>query len=360
MRVLSLFSGISSASVAWMCLGFKFIAYAEIDPFASRVLEERIGGLNLGDVAEISDDDLAKLGKIDLIEGGTPCQSMSIAGKRLGLKAPGGQMLISFCDIIERAKIINGTRFVAWENVKGALNEPTNAFRYLLRSLSGCPDLECPWKDKYGKSKWPNSGRVYGKHGRLITWCVVDTQEFGLPQRRQRVFLFADLSDNRGAFKDWPAGDTAVVVRGENRSYKTRARASKKACIGTRSGTNAGDSGREADTGASRSTELNVYHPKVVGTLMASTAGLSRTAGFGAELDFVIVQKFQGKYIARRLLPVECERLQGFPDGWTDVTFNGKPALATQRYKTLGNTMTVRCMKAIGVGIRQHYPEYFT
>lgn len=370
LRVLSTFSGVSSASVAWKPLGFEFVGYSEIDPFACHVLSARLGatkprhtpdtvdekaqrnleklyrGLpesgipNLGDITKITDDDLRALGRVDLLEGGTPCQSMSVAGPRMGLKDYRGTLLLRFCELAERMHKINGTRFVVWENVKGALSDETNAFGHLLGSLSGS-DKPLEWPT----GKWPHSGRVYGLHGRTISWHLVDTQDFGIPQRRQRVFLFADLSDGRRAGETWPAVDLPVVVRSESGAAKKRSKARKDYVS------------RIGSLPIGLNDNYHVYHPPVFGTLMASGAGVSRPAGFGSELDFVVVQKHKGEFIARRLLPIECERLQAFPDGWTDVIFKGKPALDKDRYRTLGNTMTTRCMRAIGVGILEHYAD---
>ncbi|MEN5279372.1 DNA cytosine methyltransferase [Brucella sp. TWI432] len=81
---------------------------------------------------------------------------------------------------------------------------------------------------------------------------------------------------------------------------------------------------------------------------------MSRMAGIGSELDFVIVQKINGKRISRRLHPIECERLQGFPDDWTNVKFKGKPALDADRYRTIGNSMAVPCMRFIGIGLAEY------
>nr|WP_226622904.1 DNA cytosine methyltransferase [Brucella anthropi] len=109
----------------------------------------------------------------------------------------------------------------------------------------------------------------------------------------------------------------------------------------------------------SSSNDNELIHPKVVGTLMASGAGLNRPAGVGSELDFVIVQKIEGQTITRRLHPIECERLQGFPDNWTNVKFKGKPPLDTERYKTLGNSMATPCMRFIGIGLLQYHQSEF-
>ena len=90
---------------------------------------------------------------------------------------------------------------------------------------------------------------------------------------------------------------------------------------------------------------------------MASGAGMSRPAGVGSELDFVIVQELDGEVIVRRPHPVECERLQGFPDNWTNVMFKGKPALDSDRYRTLGNSMATPCMRFIGIGLLEYHQE---
>ncbi|NKW11375.1 hypothetical protein HGG76_27660 [Ochrobactrum tritici] len=90
---------------------------------------------------------------------------------------------------------------------------------------------------------------------------------------------------------------------------------------------------------------------------MASAAGMSRPAGVGSELDFVIVQELNGKSIVRRPHPIECERLQGFPDDWTNVRYKGKPPLDSDRYRTLGNSMATPCMRFIGIGLLEYHQE---
>ena len=100
-------------------------------------------------------------------------------------------------------------------------------------------------------------------------------------------------------------------------------------------------------------TALNheVLHPRVMGTLNKSAAGLSRVAGQGNETDFCIVQRSPvpgRQFIVRRPTPVEAERLMGFPDGWTDVQFKGRRALDIHRYGALGNSIVTDCLAYIG------------
>ncbi|MGQ5718860.1 DNA cytosine methyltransferase [Pseudochrobactrum asaccharolyticum] len=364
LRVFSTFSGISAASVAWKdeSIGFEFAAYAEIDPFACQVLQTRLGvgrpkylpktlsshkkkqikslktkGIpNFGDISQITDTDLEKLGRVDILEGGSPCQAFSVAGLKGGLADERGNLMLVFCELAERMRKINGLRYVVWENVKGVLsNEKGKAFGSLLGALSGADRGMVP-----PRCGWRNSGfssRLEG--GRGVSWRVLNSQFFGVPQRRDRIFVVADLAD-RGGY----SGAVLFERKSENRFAKTSATPEQKA---------------ESVFGKSPQ-ELandNVYHPPVIGTLLASGAGMSRPAGIGSELDFVVVQELGDRIVARRLHPIECERLQGFPDNWTDVEFDGKPARDSDRYRTLGNSMATPCMKWIGIGLRDYHLE---
>ena len=105
-----------------------------------------------------------------------------------------------------------------------------------------------------------------------------------------------------------------------------------------------------------------ILHPQVVGTLCASGAGLSRASGQANERDFCIVHKSRAtgrRFLVRRLMPVEAERLQGFPDGWTDVIYRGHPAADTPRYGGVGNSMSVPCMRYIGEKLLAEHRDYW-
>ncbi|KQQ72384.1 hypothetical protein ASF70_12685 [Rhizobium sp. Leaf321] len=348
MRVLSTFSGISAASVAWKHQGFQIVGYCEPSPFQSHVLNQRCGAtspkylpaakgfeakkysgitggtvINFGDIEQITDDDLRALGPVDILEGGSPCQSFSIAGFRGGLSDSRGNLMLAFARLALRMKEINKLKLVVWENGKGVLSDETNGFGCLLGALAGGrPPVEPP-------------GRGFTTAGHLlvgrpeepleevtIAWRVLDSQRLGVAQRRERVFVVCSYD---------PAIDAgAVLFESEGEGWSAE----------TRGGT------EEDPAGSSEGRVGGLIWPPVVGTLNASAAGMSRTAGQGNELDFVIIT--HGGKVVRRPTPLECERLQGFPDGYTDVWFEGRPAEDHHRYRGLGNSMTVQAMEYIG------------
>ena len=181
MRYLSVCSGIEAASVAWESLGWTPVAFAEIERFPSQVLAHHFPGVpNLGDMTRYKEWDIDR-GAVDLIVGGTPCQSFSVAGLRKGLEDPRGNLALTFLGMVDHYR----PEWVIWENVPGVLSDKGNAFGCFLGALAGedC-ELQPPGK------KWQDAGCVYGPK-RTIAWRVLDAQYFGLAQRRRRVFVVA-------------------------------------------------------------------------------------------------------------------------------------------------------------------------
>lgn len=162
MRYISLFSGIEAATVAWEPLGWEPVCFAELDPFPCAVLEHRYPDVpNVGDVTKVKWKKFKN--KCDIVVGGSPCQSFSVAGKREGLSGESGLMF----EYIRAVREVR-PRWFLWENVPGALSsEGGEAFRQLLSEM-----------DKLG----------YG-----LAWRVLDAQFFGVAQRRRRVFLVGRL-----------------------------------------------------------------------------------------------------------------------------------------------------------------------
>ena len=161
MRYLSLFSGIEAASVAWDSLEWEPVAFCEIDPFPCAVLEYRYPDVpNLGDITEVDWDEFkARYGSVDLVVGGSPCQSFSIAGGREGLD---GESRLMY-EYIRAVSEVRPTWFL-WENVPGVFStDAGRAFGILLDEM-----------EKLG----------YG-----LAWATLDAQFFGVAQRRRRVFL---------------------------------------------------------------------------------------------------------------------------------------------------------------------------
>lgn len=168
MKYISLFSGIEAATVAFDPLGWEPVAFCEYDEFPSAVLAYRFPNVpNLGDITKVDWSDY--VGSVDLIIGGSPCQSFSVAGKREGLKGESGLMF----EYIRAVREIM-PRYFIWENVPGAFSsEKGAAFHQLLSEM-----------DDLG----------YG-----LAWRVLDAQFFGVAQRRRRVFLVGSLGNQRAA-----------------------------------------------------------------------------------------------------------------------------------------------------------------
>lgn len=162
-RYVSIFSGVEAATLAWKPLGWEPVAFSEIEPFPCAVLAERWPDVpNLGDITKIDWKEEIN-GAIDLVVGGSPCQSFSVAGKREGLKGASG-LMFEYIRCVQELR----PRWFLWENVPGALtSEDGGAFGQLLREM-----------DELGYS---------------LAWRVLDAQFFGVAQRRRRLFLVGHL-----------------------------------------------------------------------------------------------------------------------------------------------------------------------
>lgn len=164
MRYLSVCSGVGTDHIAWEGLGWECVGFAEIEPFASAVLAHHYPGVpNYGDFTTIPAD----VGPIDLLVGGTPCQSFSVAGQRLGLDDPRGNLTLEFARLARRLR----ARWIVWENVPGVLSSDGGRdFVAILTAFREC--------------------------GYSVCYRVLDAQHYGVPQRRRRVFLVGYLGDD--------------------------------------------------------------------------------------------------------------------------------------------------------------------
>lgn len=162
-RYVSIFSGVEAATLAWEPLGWEPVAFSEIEPFPCAVLAERWPDVpNLGNITKIDWKEEID-GAIDLVVGGSPCQSFSVAGKREGLKGASG-LMFEYIRCVQELR----PRWFLWENVPGALtSEEGGAFGQLLSEM-----------DELGYS---------------LAWRVLDAQFFGVAQRRRRLFLVGHL-----------------------------------------------------------------------------------------------------------------------------------------------------------------------
>jgi DNA (cytosine-5)-methyltransferase 1 len=222
MKFGSVCSGIEAASVAWEPLGWEAQWFSEIEHFPSAVLNHRFPTVpNLGDMTKIHETQEFNDSTIDLLVGGTPCQSFSVAGLRKGLADPRGNLMLTFLGLAERKK----PRWLVWENVPGVLS--SNGGRDFATFLTALGDIG------------------YG-----FAYRVLDAQYFGVAQRRRRVFVVGYLGDWR------PAG--AVLFESESLSGNTKKSREKRKATSPDA---QGGSG-----GGGKSTGVN---PEIMATLCA-------------------------------------------------------------------------------------------
>lgn len=269
MRYLSLFSGIEAATSAWHGLGWECAAVAEIEQFPKNLLQSRYPHVpNLGDVTRITEADIAMLGQIDLVVFGSPCQDLSVAGKRKGLDGVRSGLFFTAMQIIRWAREWGGCRFALWENVPGAFTSNKGLdFAAVVDALAGCTDTQVPPKG------WGNEGAAVGEQG-MVEWGTLDAQWFGVAQRRRRVFALAD-------FGDWASRPPVLLerqgLRGDlapRRHQGQDVAGSIAASAGKRGGVNEPDSGHLIAFGGN-----NTSGP------IAAAAALNAAGGAG-RMDF--------------------------------------------------------------------------
>ncbi len=295
MRYLSVCAGIEAATAAWHPLGWEAAAFSEIEPFPRAVLTHHYPDTPLhGDFTTIGNE----YGPVDLLVGGTPCQSFSVAGFRGGLDDERGQLALQFLRLLDRTR----ARWVVWENVPGVLS--SNGGRDFGSFLGGLVELG------------------YG-----FAYRILDAQHFGVPQRRRRVFVVGYLGDWRRA--------AAVLFERHSLLGHPAPRREKGPSVAALTANGVGTCGADDNQGQA-------------GHLIASTGETSHCLNDGGgKPGQGYPAALQGSAV-RRLTPRECERLQGFPDDYTLIPYRGKPAADGPRYKALGNSMAVPVMRWIG------------
>jgi DNA (cytosine-5)-methyltransferase 1 len=349
MRYLSVCSGIEAATVAWHPLGWWAAGFSEIEKFPSQVLAHHYPDVpNHGDMTNYKE---WNLGSIDLLVGGTPCQSFSVAGLRKGMADPRGNLALVYCGILDHFR----PKWFVWENVPGVL------------SSGGGRDF----------------GSFLGAVGELgygFAYRVLDAQWFGVAQRRRRVFVVGCLGDWRSA--------AAVLFERESlrRDIAPSREAGQKVAPTVVSGS---PFSRTENQRVECDAIVPVADPAYC--LETTCNDYSRADGFNMVAQPVACYGIPGNWIGRkpenggnavepmdniapcltgadrhgvasamavrRLTPTECERLQGFPDGYTDIQLNGKPTPDGPRYKALGNSMAVPVMRWIGQRIADLEPR---
>ena len=386
MKFGSVCSGIEAASVAWHPLGWQAAWLSEIEPFPSAVLAHHYPTVpNLGDMTLLPERIASgEVEAPDLFCGGTPCQAFSVAGLRNSLDDARGNLSLTFVEIanaIDNRRLDAGLvpAIIFWENVPGVLNTKDNAFGCFLGALAG----EDAALDPAG-GRWTNAGCVYGPQ-RTVAWRVLDAQYFGVAQRRRRVFVVASARD------DFDPAAVLFESEGVRRDTAPSREAGQEAAHKFRTGLDVSRVGcLTAGFGKMGAPEIDAYTalPVHVSEITSSLCAADGPKGVsdqyahegkliamahgqgGAEIAIdrsptltciheapIVAQPItpQPNMQVRRLTPVECERLQGFPDGYTNIPWRKKPESPDgPRYKALGNSWAVPVVAWIGRRIEGH------
>ena len=409
MKYLSVCSGIEAATVAWHSLGWEPVGFSEIEPFPSAVLAHHYPHVpNFGDMTKFQEWPL-DAGAIDLLVGGTPCQSFSVAGLRQGLKDPRGNLMLTYLAIAARLR----PRWIVWENVPGVLS--SSGGNDFASFLTGLGQLGYGFAYRVLDAQWVRSNR----HSHAV------------PQRRRRVFVVGCLGNATAAAKVLFERESVQRHSAKSGTAREEIAADAKGSVGTGFFTshNVAPCLETTSNDYSRADGFTMVAQPVAGTLGAGDGNrgwrndLDQGAfipvaiqgnligrdkggptGVGASTDGVMytmtkadvhgvahaipldlrnsqrdpekhdAQNRQGLGVGsvgdpaptvdasfvhgvaqamtvRRLTVRECERLQAFPDDYTLIPWRKKAAGDCPdgpRYKALGNSMAVNCMEWIG------------
>ncbi len=312
----SICSGIEAASFAWKNLDFSFEWFSEIEDFPIQVLNNKYPNVknvgNMNNIKEMLVD--KKINSPDIICGGTPCQAFSLAGHRKGISDSRGDLTLEFANIINVNDEIRKSNeleetIVFWENVEGVLTSKDNSFGLFLSILSGDEEL-------LNITKWSKAGVIKGKK-RNIAWRVLDAKYFGLPQQRKRVYLLAggkDFYPENILFED------KEVV-------------------------NVSDSYTKPQSFIKDNNSFILYRGYT--DCLYSAYG-TKWNGNSAAYNGSLYVTQNGR--VRRLNPLECERLMGFSDNYTNIHKSSD----TSRYKAIGNSWAVPVVKYLGEKLEKY------
>jgi len=291
--------GIQKAHPEWKCVG-----YSEIDKYAIQTYEKHFPEhKNYGDATKINPEELPKF---DLLVGGFPCQAFSIAGRRKGFEDTRGTLFYDIARILESKR----PRYILFENVKGLLNhDKGKTFTIILKML---------WKLGY-----------------YVEYGLVNSRFFGVPQNRERVFIVGSYTGERRA-KIFPIRSNNAELNKESTKglellydgdYQSKRIYSVEGISPTIPTSKSG--GNHVPFIANH--WFRNGNPKQGGTGMLTNK----------DVCFCLDRTPHYVNGVRRLTPIECERLQGFPDGWTEGVSE------TQRYTQCGNAVTVNVIECI-------------
>ena len=352
LTLASLFDGSGGFPLGGMLAGIKPVWSSEIEPFAIRVTTKRLSKVkHYGDITKIKGNEVEP---VDIITFGSPCQDMSIAGKRAGLDGSRSNLFYDAIRIVKEMRCAtNGEkpRYIVWENVTGAFSSNKGEdFKSVLEEIC---------KVKYQEmsipkpTKWEQAGTIMGDDFSLA-WRVFDAQFWGVAQRRNRIYLVADFGGNsapkilfeseglsgysKEGFKSWheTTGSIENSLRKSNnldlKNYDVRL---------TSEGTkNARSNVYETETTRTLDTNGNFPNSNQGGVAIVYSTSKSSFHTRASEnlantliaTDYMDPPIVNYKLKLRRLTPKECARLQGFPDWWCSNLETKEPTKEEVKY----------------------------
>lgn len=322
----SVCSGIEAATVAWEPLGWKPAWFSEIEKFPSDILASRYETKNLGDMTKLHENEIFQQSAIDLLVGGTPCQSFSLGGKRTGVDAASGKLALEFL----RIAAIKKPRWIVWENVPGVTTSYTpdkseSSVDKKQRHPQKCEGVET--------SDFSIFLARLQELGYSSAWGVLDAQYFGVPQQRRRLFVVAHSSG------DWryPA---AIIFNKKAFNNHRSGSDSETRSLPVLTTTSAGNSNARG--------VVVIEKPFSIGRSGELSFRSIRDLGIRLVEEPVSEKETREQTIGRKLTPLEEEKRQGFSGNHTNVS----GAADSDRYKAIGNSMAVPVMQWIGERIK--------
>ena len=393
MKLGSLFDGSGGFPFGGIIAGMTPVWSSEIEPFPIRVTEKRLPSVrHYGDVSKLNG---AGLEPVDVITFGSPCQDMSLAGKRAGLDGARSGLFFQAVRIIKEMRAKYGRpRFAVWENVRGALSSAGGEdFRRVLEELCRIKDDAA---DVPRPKKWQSAGLIRG-NGYSVAWRVLDAQYWGVPQRRKRIYLVADFDgDSAGKilFESEGVSGHSEKMQAARKDFARCAQGSIGETVGVLNDQGGSPISIEDNLSPTLRAETHQHLPIVYGLGSYNSEGMKSsnpysgiyradtartldinggspacnqggmlvlfdnhrkdarytgpcdasptinsylgTGGLNAPLiatDYKCppVVNADWDWRVRMITPLECARLQGFPDWWTDNLTDSEPSDAEVR-----------------------------
>tara|TARA_B100000780_G_scaffold100259_1_gene70016 strand:- start:51 stop:992 length:942 start_codon:yes stop_codon:yes gene_type:complete len=307
LKHLDLFSGIGGFHLGFQKAGFELETYfSEIDKYAIDVYKHNFKNSKyVGSVTDIQSKDLPK---IDLITFGSPCQDFSLAGKRKGMQGAKSSLISEAIRLISECR----PRFFVWENVKGTFSSNNSEdFWAIIQAFT-------------------NIG------GYRLEWQLLNTSWF-LPQNRERIYLVGYLGEKSGK-EIFPIKENAKKI---NELQRQQANTNTLTT-------------RYTATGSGSYITERKFIPQKIGDYRYDEGFRWRKDNNSPTLTLLSSKIYIKKKEIRRLTPLECERLQGFPDNWTQKGCNDLISDG-QRYKMCGNAVTVDVVEAVAKKIKSNF-----